>query len=183
MEVSLLLQIFYYYRIIKLLDIRAKVNDFIMESREDLEKQVMMAAREQGISSVLFRNATGRKLGVNVTDNECLSFLTIKGVATPSELARYTGLTTGSTTAMLDRLEEAGFITRKPNPNDRRGVLIEADKKWAEAAGPLVAGIQKAHRELIGSYTDEELRVVADFLTRFTHNVRQQTELIDKDGS
>jgi DNA-binding MarR family transcriptional regulator len=150
-----------------------------MNSREDLEKQVMMAARDQGISSVLFRNASGRKLGVNVTDNECLSFLTIRGVATPSELARYTGLTTGSTTAMLDRLEKAGFIARKPNPHDRRGVLIEVSPKWQEAAWPLVAGMQQAHRQLISGYTDAELRVIIDFLTRFTDNVRRQIEQIE----
>ncbi len=152
-----------------------------MHSREDLEKEVMVAARDQGIGSVLFRNALGRKLGVNVTDNECLSFLTIQGVATPSELAHYTGLTTGSTTAMLDRLEKAGFIMRKPNPKDRRGVLIEVNKKWMAAAGPLVAGIQSAHRELLGSYSDKELIVIADFLKRFTYNVHEHTKKIEED--
>src|SRR5581483_7224163 len=124
-----------------------------MNEKKDLEKQVMVAAREQGISSVLFRNATGRKLGLNITDSECLSLLTIKGTSTPTELARYTGLTTGSTTAMLDRLEKAHLIKRKPNPNDRRGVLIEIHKNSAESFGPLVAGVQQAQRELIASYS------------------------------
>jgi DNA-binding MarR family transcriptional regulator len=152
-----------------------------MTSKKDLEKQVFIAARDQGISSVLFRNATARRLGLNVTDSECLSFLTIKGgVSTPTAIARYTGLTTGSTTAMLDRLEKAGFITRKPNPNDRRGVLIEINELWMKTAGPLVAGIQKAHGELITSYSDKELEIIADFLTRFTKNVKEQTEMIEK---
>jgi DNA-binding MarR family transcriptional regulator len=150
-----------------------------MDTKANLETRVFAAARDQGISSVLFRNAIGRKLGLNVADNECLSFLTIKGVASPTELARYTGLTTGSTTAMLDRLEEAGFITRKPNPNDRRGILIEINKKWAETAGPLVADIQKSHHKLITSYSPTELEVIVDFLNRFTENVREQTKLID----
>jgi DNA-binding MarR family transcriptional regulator len=147
----------------------------------DLEKQVFIAARDQGISSVLFRNAIGRKLGLNVADNECLSFLSIKGTSTPTELARYTGLTTGSTTAMLDRLEKAGFIRRAPNPNDRRGVLIEVNKKWAETARPLVMGIQKAHKELLASYSKEELTVIADFLTRFTDNVKKSTRDVEQD--
>lgn len=140
-----------------------------------------MAARDQGISSVLFRNAIGRKLGLSVTDNECLSFLTMKGVATPTELSGYTGLTTGSTTAMLDRLEKAGFISRKPNPNDRRGVLVEVNKLWGETAGPLVAGIQQAHRELLATYSESELETIVDFLTRFTNNVKAHTEAIQKD--
>lgn len=152
-----------------------------MDSRKDLEKQVFLAARDQGISSVLFRNTTRRRLGLNVTDSECLSMLSIKGIATPTELSRYTGLTTGSTTAMLDRLEKAKFIRRKPNPADRRGVLIEINEPWGVAAGPLVAGVQQAHRELIASYTDEELKTIADFLTRFTKNVTDQTKLLEQD--
>jgi DNA-binding MarR family transcriptional regulator len=156
---------------------------FIVDSKRDLEKQVFAAARDNGISSVLFRNAVARKLGLNITDGECLSLLSIKGVSTPTELARYTGLTTGSTTAMLDRLERAQFIRRKPNPEDRRSVLIEINKKWTETAGPLVRGVQQAHAELIASYSDEELETIADFLTRFTNNVTEHTKMIEIDVS
>jgi DNA-binding MarR family transcriptional regulator len=154
-----------------------------VELMRNLEKQVFAAARDNGISSVLFRNAVARKLGLNITDGECLSVLSIKGVSTPTELARYTGLTSGSTTAMLDRLERTQFIRRKTNPDDRRGVLIEITKKWTETAGPLVRGIQQAHAELIASYSDEELETIADFLTRYTNNVIENTKMIEKDVS
>ena len=152
-----------------------------MDANQDLEKQVIAAAWEYGVSLVLFRNAIGRKLGLNVTDPECLSLLSIRGVSTPTELARYTGLTTGSTTAMLDRLERANFIRRKPNPKDRRGILVEINKKYTETVGPMVAGIQKAHHELLASYSDKELEIIADFLTRFTENVTEHTRKIEKD--
>lgn len=150
-----------------------------MNSRQDLQQQVFIAARDQGISAVLFRNATRRKLGLNIVDSECLSFLSLKGVSTPTEIAHYTGLTTGSTTAMLDRLEKANFINRKPNPHDRRGVLIEINPNWHKTAAPLVAGIQKAHHQLITSYSEKELQTIADFLTRFTQNVKDQTGRIE----
>ena len=144
-----------------------------MGSKKDLEKLVFIATRDNGINSVLFRNATARKLGLNVTDSECLSLLSIKGVSTPTELARYTGLTTGSTTTMLDRLEKAKFIRRKPNPKDRRGVLIEINQQYRKTVGPFIAGLQKAQSELIASYSDNELETIADFLTRFTDNVKK----------
>ncbi len=153
----------------------------MVTSMEDLKKRVFAAARDQGISSVLFRNAIGRKLGLSVADNECMSFLTIRnGVASPTAIARYTGLTTGATTAMLDRLERAGFIGRKPNPQDRRGVLVEVNKRWAETAWPLVRNIQQAHSELIDSYSEKELEVIANFLTRFTDNVIEHTKKLEK---
>jgi DNA-binding MarR family transcriptional regulator len=152
-----------------------------VDSRQDLKRQIMMAARENGISSVLFRNAIGRKLGLNVTDTECLSLLSIKGISTPTELARYTGLTTGSATAMLDRLEKAEFIRRKPNPKDRRSVIIEISKQYTETVGPFIAGIQKAQNKLIATYSDKELETIADFLTRFVKNVNEHTKMIEKE--
>jgi len=148
---------------------------------QELGKQVFMAARDQGISSVLFRRAVSRKLGLSATDSECLSLVSIKGVCTPKELARYTGLTTGSTTAMLDRLEKVGYITRKPNPHDRRGVLVEINQKYTDQAMPLVAGVQQAHWKLIAQYSDDELKAIASFLNGFTKNVVDATEAIEKD--
>jgi DNA-binding MarR family transcriptional regulator len=152
-----------------------------MNSKKDLEKQVMMAAQEQGMCSVLLRNAVSRKLGLNITDMECLSLLTIKGISTPTELAHYTGLTPGSTTAMLDRLEKAKLIKRKPNPNDRRGVLIEIDNQSTARIASMFAGAQRAQSELIASYSDKELQTIADFLTRFTNNIKEHTTLVEKD--
>jgi DNA-binding MarR family transcriptional regulator len=152
-----------------------------MNLKRDMEEQVMTAARDNGISSVLFRNAIARRLNLNAADAACLGLLAIKGISTPSELARYTGLTTGSTTAMLDRLEKARFIRRKPNPKDRRGVLIQINERYTKQVGPLVSGIQKAQTELIASYSDRELETIADFLTRFTKNVNEHTRMIEKD--
>jgi DNA-binding MarR family transcriptional regulator len=150
-----------------------------VNARNGLENHVLTAARDQGLSSVLFRNAIGRRLGLNIADWEALSFITMRGTATPTELARYTGLTSGSTTAMLDRLEELGYLRRKPNPDDRRGVLVEVSNGYREKAMPLVGGIQQAHRQLLAGYSEEELRTIADFLTRFTLNVTEQTKRVE----
>src|SRR6185312_194532 len=96
-------------------------------AKQSLEQQVLLAAREYGVSTTLFRNAVGARLGVNVTDMECLALLFFKGIATPTELSKHTSLSSGATTAMLDRLERAGMILRRPNPDDRRGSLIEVN--------------------------------------------------------
>jgi len=137
-------------------------------SKQATEQAVVRAAREYGISTTLFRNAVGNKLGVNVTDMECLGLLFFKGIASPSELSKYTGLTSGATTAMLDRLEKANLIIRKPNPNDRRSVLIEVDKSSVQTVGPMFAGVRKAQDELMSHYTIEELSIIKDFLERYT---------------
>jgi len=79
----------------------------------DLMIRTNMAAREYGIQMTLYRNIIFEKLGVNVADMECLGYLLSKRISTPTELAKYTGLSSGATTAMLDRLERGG-VYRTP---------------------------------------------------------------------
>ncbi len=149
-----------------------------MNSKEELETAVLMAARDYGIGTILFRNALAKKLGLNLTESLCLTILGIKNVSSPSELARYTGLTTGATTTMLDRLEKKHFLRRRANPDDRRGVLIEIDDHYSALAADLVKGIQKAYRDVIEGYSVEELAVIRDFLIRFTGNLTEESERI-----
>ena len=134
--------------------------------KKNLVKQVSMGARDYGISTVLFRHAVGEMLGVNVTGMECLALIFFKGLATPSELARYTGLTSGATTAMLDRLEKARLIERRPNPQDRRGTLIVLTNERTEEVGAMFASGREAIDKLTSSYSESELETIADYFRR-----------------
>ena len=55
------------------------------------------------------------------------------------ELAERSELSSGAMTNRLDRLEKAGLVKRLPDPNDRRGVVVEitkaGQKAWVESAG------------------------------------------------
>ena len=135
-------------------------------SRAGLRKRVTLAARQYGISTVLFRHVVGERLGVNVTDMECLGLLFHQGIASPSELTRHTGLTSGATTAMLDRLEKAGMIERRPNPDDRRGTLIALVPAGARKVGPFFDGVRTAQEALLDRYSENELLLLADFFER-----------------
>ncbi|HSX17660.1 MAG TPA: MarR family transcriptional regulator [Patescibacteria group bacterium] len=133
-------------------------------TKKDLEQQVILTAREYGINTVLYRHAVGAMLGVNVTDMECLGALFFKGLATPTELSLYTGLSSGATTAMLDRLEKSGLIERRPNPKDRRGSVITVAKDAKTKVGPLFMPVRIAQDALVASYSREELELIAGFL-------------------
>ena len=134
--------------------------------KEDLKWQVIRGAREYGFGSILFRHVIGERLGVNATDMECLGVILFKGLTTPSELAQYTGLSSGATTAMLDRLEKSELIARRPNPNDRRSIHIVLVQETAAKLAPWFASLREAQDQIVSRYSEPELELLADFFTR-----------------
>jgi DNA-binding MarR family transcriptional regulator len=150
------------------------------QTKTDLNKRALMAVRDYGVNLTLFRNAMSEWAGLNVTDMECLRLLFQKGIATPSELARFTGLTSGATTAMLDRLEKAGLIERRPNPNDRRGSLVAPAQSSAEKAASWFTSARKAQDELISSYSESELEIIADAFERLSKLWGDERKKVEK---
>jgi DNA-binding MarR family transcriptional regulator len=115
-----------------------------------------------------FDREMARLMGVNETDMRCLEIL-LQDLpdAAPSELAARLGLTSGSVTTMLDRLERSGLITRSPHPSDRRKTIIRASALAAERAQALIAPLlSDGSRELLPRYSSEQIEIIADFLRR-----------------
>lgn len=137
-----------------------------LEDTSELKRQVVTGSRENGISYTLFRNAIGKKLGLNTTDFEGLDLIFFRGVATPSELSKYTGLSSGSTTAMIDRLEKSGLVKRQSNPDDRRGTLVVLDNEAALGIRPLFTSARVAQNKLLDSYSRQELEILSDYFAR-----------------
>ena len=151
-------------------------------TKTDLKKRALIAVRDYGVQLTQFRNAMNEWAGINATDMECLRLLFLKGVSTPSELARHTGLTSGAATAMLDRLEKAGLIERQPNPDDRRGTLIVPAKSSAEKVASWFESARKAQDELISSYSEKELEIIVDVFERFAQLWEQERAKTRKDA-
>ena len=70
-----------------------------------------------------------REAGMCLTDFVALEALLHKGPLTITEIQEKVGLASGSMTAAVDRLEEKGFIRRKPSSGDRRAKLLELTPK------------------------------------------------------
>ncbi|HTP00610.1 MAG TPA: MarR family transcriptional regulator [Anaerolineales bacterium] len=133
-----------------------------------MQERAREAVAQYGIHMTLLRNAIAARMGVGVTDMECLRMLVSKGAASPSELAANTGLTSGATTAMLDRLENAGLIERQPNPSDRRGTRVVLVKAAAGKMRQWFAPVRKAQDDLLATRSERELEIIIEFLEGFT---------------
>ncbi|MFJ6010798.1 MarR family winged helix-turn-helix transcriptional regulator [Streptomyces sp. NPDC092952] len=127
------------------------------------------------LSAVLLHGHAGAKaVGLGATDLYALNILALDGAMTPGELGRRTGLTTGPTTRLIDRLEQAGYVHRGADPHDRRKVVVEPTTR----PGNLDEAMTPA-RERIGAiiegYSPEQRAVLFDYFTRATDAYREAT--------
>jgi len=72
----------------------------------------------------LREHGASQRLGLGGTDVRFLTLLDLHGPLTPGRLAALTGLTTGSVTGVIDRLERGGFVSRERDGTDRRKVRV-----------------------------------------------------------
>ena len=132
------------------------------ESHEAALRRYMASGRHESRLSLMFRTAVAGKLGLTVTDMECLDFLMENGPATAGQLADQTGLTTGAITSMIRRLQTAGYLNAERDPADRRRVVVTPDLEALQRGAELYAPFGEQVAELVDAYSEDELA----FLTR-----------------
>lgn len=128
--------------------------------------------------AVLFQDAVARSGGLNGTDLQTVGLLLSGGPATPGELAARTGLTAGGAiTAVIDRLEKAGYVSRARDPHDRRRVLVSAVPEAVMAkVGPAYAGVTERWGEYLATLSDEQLAFANELIARAAEVNRLEVE-------
>ena len=133
--------------------------------RERLLVALDEAIRKVGAQAVLISDLVATRVGINSTDLECLDLLQLDGPSTAGQMSTRSGLTTGATTAMIDRLERAGYVRRRRDANDRRVVVVEVLEHCGLHIAPLYQPIQKDLEKLHARYSNRELAIVVRYLT------------------
>jgi DNA-binding MarR family transcriptional regulator len=119
--------------------------------------------------SQLNRMIAGR-MGVTASDLDCLHVLNQNGPATAAELARQIGLTPGSVSRMIDRLDAAGCIKRISDPRDRRRVLIEPTSSALARIAAYYDGLTLRAHEDLAVFQTAELDALLRFIERSHHS-------------
>jgi len=140
-------------------------------------QQFTALLREARISSsltILISQAIAERLGVHATDIETMVLLDVHGPMTAGHLAERAGLTSGATTRLVDRLEAAGFVRRRSDPNDRRRVIIEPDWENAVEIVDSFATLTERMRALWEGYSAGELETITEYLRRCNEILSEQ---------
>jgi DNA-binding MarR family transcriptional regulator len=151
------------------------------ELLQALEEQ----SRELSTRTVIFHHFIGERLGLNPTDHKCLDLIIrAETPMTATQLAEETGLSTGTITGVMDRLEKAGYVRRKRDTDDRRLIFIKPllDKAMIKL-GPIFEPIRKASINLYTKYTDEELTTILDYITNCNRMTQDLTAEMQSKGT
>lgn len=84
----------------------------------------------------------------------------------PKQLSRSVFLSTGAMTNRIDRLEQAGLVERKADPNDRRGVLVALTEKGLAVTQQAIAARFEEARANVAALSEDERELLADLLRR-----------------
>ena len=120
----------------------------------------LMADREEAVFE---------RFGVNRGEVGVLSALRVSGPPhrlSPTRLGRGLLLSSAGITSRLDRLERRGLVARLPDPDDRRGVIVELTDRGLALVDDAVAAKGESDRQLLGRLEAKDVRALEDLLRK-----------------
>jgi DNA-binding MarR family transcriptional regulator len=82
----------------------------------------------------------------------------------PGQLLQQTLVTSGTMTNRIDRLQELGFVERRPEPNDGRGILVRLTPEGKEVVDAALDDLLASEESLLAKLTKIERHQLAQFL-------------------
>ncbi|MGI5456858.1 MarR family winged helix-turn-helix transcriptional regulator [Streptomyces sp. CA-249302] len=144
-------------------------------ARARLLDELSSVSRRYMASYALFNQAVADHLGLHPTDLQCLNLLTLEGApVTTGRIAELTGLTTGSATRLVDRLEKAGYVVRERDAADRRKVLVTTVPAKVAEFGRMWERLNGNWSTLFDELDDGQLAVVVGHMRRTVEFSGQQ---------
>ena len=142
-----------------------------MSHPESLESIILAGRRiHAAIDAVDY--AISEHLGIHRNDLRALNLLE-DGPLSPKMIAERVGLTSGSVTALIDRLEKAGFVERRPSKTDRRSIEVGiAPHRYAEI-GALYRQCAAGLMNKFGDKTEDTIKASVAVLSEFAEAMEQ----------
>jgi DNA-binding MarR family transcriptional regulator len=84
----------------------------------------------------------------------------------PTRLGQGLMLSSAGVTSRLDRLERRGFVQRLPDPDDRRGVIVELTDSGLEIVDDAVAANTVSDRQLLDRFDPQEIETLEGLLRK-----------------
>jgi DNA-binding MarR family transcriptional regulator len=144
--------------------------------RDSAVDAIVRALRKIDFQGEVFGQTVAVRLGLSESDIKALEHLAGTDPVTAGRLAELLNLSTGAVTRVLDRLEQAGYVRRTSDAADRRRVVVEIVPERLSAIREALEPLGEAHLAVVAAYSDDELELVNDFLSKLADAARERTE-------
>lgn len=151
-------------------------------SQQDLDQisELMNALGDLRRTERDLSEASRRFMKLNETDMRAIHYLTLCAnqnvVATPGSIARHLGISTASTTKLLNRLQAGGHTTRSEHPSDRRALAVSVTQKTHQAAIETVGRQQAKRIHAAARLSPQEREIVIGFVRDMTAEISPEGE-------
>jgi DNA-binding MarR family transcriptional regulator len=143
--------------------------------RDRLHEEIVELLRTYSVEAQHVGHAFAQRHGLHPTDLEALiAVMHAEGAGdplTPGRLGETIGLSSGATTAAIDRLERSGHLRRTRESADRRVVHLRYGEPGMALAMAFFGPLGKRTDAVMARFSDEELEVVRRFLAGMTDAV------------
>lgn len=136
------------------------------ESDEVLEKQVLTALRRIFRATDLDAKSLARQTGLTTSQLLVLELLSMAGELTVGGIADKVGLTQGTVTSMIDKLQQRGLVVRRRGSADRRQVKVSLTEEGREMVARAPTALQTRFLEEFSALQDWERHAMVASLQR-----------------
>lgn len=134
------------------------------QNTNESHRQLTQQMRAIGSRSILYQQSVIKRLNISGNDFISIDLLNELGPMTAGELSKKTGLSTGTITALIDRLEKIGYARREKDPKDRRRVIIVPTYEEKDEIKTSYESLNERMLQLAANYSDDECQLINDFL-------------------
>jgi DNA-binding MarR family transcriptional regulator len=144
--------------------------------RDSAVDAIVRALRKIDFQGEVFGQTIAIRLGLSESDVKALEALVDADPVTAGRLADMLNLSSGAVTRVLDRLEQAGYVRRTVDAADRRRVVVEVVPERLSAVREALEPLGDAHAIVVEAYSDDELELINDFLTKMADAKQARSE-------
>ncbi len=124
------------------------------------------------------QTALAERLGLNLTEFRCLTYIDRYNALAPRTLAEQMQVSRPTISRILDRLVALDLISCEPNLKDRRSLKLVATEKASSQLEKLHAPVSAAVTKLYGKYTGEQCRAILDHLRNSIELLNREAEKV-----
>jgi MarR family transcriptional regulator, organic hydroperoxide resistance regulator len=135
----------------------------------------LLLTRLSRLNAVALEERAG---SAGITSSEAVVLMTLEMSGEPLNPSRLQGLviqSPGGLTKTIRRLEDAGYVRRLTDPDDRRALLVERTTKGRRATARVKAVVDEHYEDLFADLDDHDRRELASLVRRVLDRLEPAT--------